>query len=357
MFPYFLLIGIPIVYSLIVNLINIEKRKRQKGIIISFFVSWIILLSLRDKSVGADITNYLIHFQKVTKTSWGNLFEINEMEYGYQILCKLISYLTSNSQVFLFIIAILSLLPICYLFCREAKNALLAITLFITYLFTMYFSGLRQVLAMSCFVPAYYFTKEKKFFKFLLMVFLATTFHSSSFIICLFYPIYHFKLTKIRALFVTLIVLIIFVFNEQIFSFLVRSMGGRYEERYGIITTTGAYRMQLLIFIFLIYAFIVPQKNKLDKDTVGLRNVLILSFVLQSFAAINPVAMRMNYYFLIFLPILIAKIPTLCREKDKKIADFSIFVMITFFIFYFFYVAYTGIDMLQIFPYIPFWEG
>lgn len=63
----------------------------------------------------------------------------------------------------------------------------------------------------------------------------------------------------------------------------------------------------------------VPQESKMDKDIIGLRNILFLSAFLQCFTLVNYWAMRMNYYFLIFLPILISKIPGCCKEQDKGI--------------------------------------
>ena len=363
MLPYFLLFAIPILYSgvsLIINENTNQARIRQnRNALILFFTAWFLLLALRAGTIGVDLKNYFKMFEKTAKSPWEKIFVYDEenVEVGYQILCKLISFISTDKQVFLAIIAILSLFPIAYLFARESKNAVLSISIFVTYLFSMYFSGLRQVLAMGFAVPAYYFTKDRKLIKFILVVLLASTFHQSALVMLIFYPIYHFKMTKARLLLVSLVLVGVFVFNQQVFSFILNVMGGRYEERYDVITSTGAYSMLILFLIFAVYAFLVPQSNKLDKDTVGLRNILLLSLAFQCFALVNSVAMRMNYYFLIFLPILIAKIPTLCREKDKKIADFSIFVMITFFIFYFFLKAYTGTDILQVFPYIPFWEG
>lgn len=356
MLPYFLLFGVPIVYYGVASMTNnYNRQKRNQTAIILFFVGWFLLLSLRHFTVGCDIQGYLVRFQQVVKTPWGKLRDLSEKEIGYQILCKLISYITTDNQVFLMLIAVLTLCPIGYLYARESNNALLVISIFVTYLFSMYFSGLRQILAMGFAVPAYYLTKSKKPFWFILVVLLASSIHQSAIIMLLVYPIYHFKMTPVKLFFVVGLIAFVFIFSRQIFSFLLNIIGGDYEERYNELTETGAYSILLLFAIFAVYAFMVPRKGGVDKDTMGLRNILLLSVVLQCFALVNPIAMRMNYYFIIFTPILISKIATLYREKDKGLITFSVYLMTGFFLFSFFYKAYTGVDILNVFPYIPFW--
>ena len=180
-------------------------------------------------------------------------------------------------------------------------------------------------------------------------------FHTSAFIIALLYPVYHVNITKEKLFFVVPVILLVFVFNEQIFSFVIRFMGEKYEDLYSNIEETGAFTMIIFFAVFTVYAFITPQKNQLDKDTVGLRNILLLSLCLQMFAPINNIAMRMNCYFLVFLPLLIPKIGTRCHQKDKDLVRLLEILLIVFLLVYFIWTGYTGTDILEVFPYTPFW--
>ena len=76
---------------------------------------------------------------------------------------------------------------------------------------------------------------------------------------------------------------------------------------------------------------------------------------MQSFASVNSVAMRLNYYYLIFIPLLIPKVADGARTELRQLARVSTVVFVCFFFFWFFKEAYTGADILQVFPYVPFW--
>ena len=93
----------------------------------------------------------------------------------------------------------------------------------------------------------------------------------------------------------------------------------------------------------------------MDESFIGLRNLLLLATFIQVFASINTIVMRLNYYVLVFLPILIPKVKINCKREFKRISYVAELVMMVFFTFYFFYNGYTGADILNIYPYIPMW--
>ena len=68
----------------------------------------------------------------------------------------------------------------------------------ILYLFTL--NGIRQAIAISIVLYAYQFIKDKAFFKYLLMVFIAFLFHKSAALCICFYPLYHYISIKMTIL-------------------------------------------------------------------------------------------------------------------------------------------------------------
>lgn len=48
-----------------------------------------------------------------------------------------------------------------------------------------------------------------------------------------------------------------------------------------------------------------------------LRNILVFATIFQTFASVNTLAMRMNYYFIILIPITIGKCLN-CMEREKE---------------------------------------
>lgn len=361
MAAYIALVGIPIFFQLFLSKRIETKHKGRKVSVtlVVFFLLLFILLSCRSVKVGVDLENYIPWFQRISKTPWKEIFTVVEgIEPGYIVLNKLISIFSDNPQFFLTVIALITVFPLAILYGKNSENELLTIALFLILSnFNMLFSGLRQAIAISVGAVSYYFVKRKKFFLFLCSVIFAMLFHKSAFMLFLLYPVYHVRITKRWLWWIVPALVGIFIFNKQIFSLLIGFLGEKYQEQYNVIESTGAYAMIFLFVLFAIYSFLVPDTKKLDKETIGLRNILLLSICIQLFAPINTVAMRMNYYFLTFLPLLIPKVGSRCKTVDIKIVSLANTVMIIFFIAYFLLNTFIGEDILQIYPYIPFWKG
>lgn len=357
MVAYFFLVGVPCVLSIFFRLQGPRKISCKDIAIISFFSLYIIMLGCRNDTCGVDLQNYKHIFREDAELSWGHIFT-GKIEQGYHFLSKFIAWINFDFQFFLFVIAAVSVLPLLYLYKKESEIPLLTIALFITIApFSMYFSGLRQVCAMAFAVPAYYFSKRKKPICFLLTVALAMLFHQSAFILALLYPAYHLRIRR-NSLFVIVPLLVgVLIFNEQIFEFLLGFLSDSYVEKYSEYESTGAYTILIVLVVFAAYSFFMPREMKLEEDVIGLRNLLLLSVLIQSFAPVHSLAMRFNYYYLIFVPILIPKIANRSSSRNKPLAKLSVVAMCCFFTVYFFYYAYTSEDILNIYPYIPFWEG
>ena len=107
--------------------------------------------------------------------------------------------------------------------------------------------------------------------------------------------------------------------------------------------------------LFAVFSFVIPDDEKIDWDTAAMRNILLLVVFIQLFTSINMWVMRMNYYFILFIPALIPKIIRAAKPQYRQLAFWGELVLVVFFTAYFFYGAYFGGDGLEIFPYVPFW--
>ncbi len=345
--------------------INANRASGNNNIIIdSFFLIFLLLLIFRNKTVGIDLANYEFIFNVYKDQSLlyiFNQFFTGKIELGYILICKFAAIFSNDLQLVLTIVALISLVPI-WMFYRKSNlsHPFLAIVLFLNIgLFPLYFSALRQVMAIAFMPLAYKFTKEKKLLMFLLTILCAFLFHKSAIIALLFYPVYNIKLNKKSSLFYIIpVIAVVLIFSRQIFSFLIRFMESGYIDKYGAgIQSTGAYSILLLLFIFLLFSYFIPNENNLSREAQGLRNILALSTILQTFASVHNVAMRMNYYYLLFIPVLISMVIDAASAKNKKIALISVLVMVAFFTVYYFYTAFNGADILHIYPYIPMWRN
>lgn len=357
--PYYFLVAVPILYRVLSphHIYAVSPQVRNRRCILTFFVIYALLLMLRDSGVGVDIKGYLARFQSIANTSWSYLFVGHfSSEPAYILLNKLISLISADNHFFLAVVSLMIILPIAYLYVKRSEAAILTISIFLVIsLFDMFFSGLRQSIAIALVVPAYYFAKNKRLLYFVMVVLLAYLFHNSAIIMLMLYPVYHVRITKIMLFFIIPIIILIYVFNSTIFTYLVGFLGEQYEHHRSI-SPTGAYSMLIMFAMFAAFSFIIPDDKKMCPDAIGLRNVLLFSTCLQMFAPIHQLAMRMNYYFLVFLPILMPMIINRSKKRYHQFAVVAKVIISLFFILYFIYKMNYSSDILQVYPYKAFWE-
>ena len=360
MLPYFALVGVPAVIALLNRIISLKFKKVSLRYLVmgSFFCGLIVLLSLRGLDCGIDLPNYKLFFDFSHYRPFGFVRERYGIEAGYHLVEYIVALFTQNFQVLLTVIACLSVIPVWFMYAKESEIPFLTIVMFLTLVpFGMYFSGLRQVVAMAFVVPAYYCMKNKKLLWFLAVTVVAMLFHTSTIFIVVLYPLYHVRVTK-KWLYVTVPVMaLLFIFNEYVFDTLFNLFGGKYADRYAEMEGDGsAYLFMIMLVAFAVISFLFVDDKTVDKDIIGLRNILLLAICIQFFAPVHPLAMRMNYYFLMFVPILIPKVLKKCRPEVKQISMIVMIVLAIFFAVWFFYDAYTDEDILQVFPYVAYWQ-
>lgn len=352
---FFVLLLVPMVIQhIVVKGHRIDYEKRNKLGLAFFFLLLTVMVMLRNESVGTDTENYIYYFQHFSGMSWSSLRN-GALEFGFMAFNKLVSLLSKEPQFFLGVAAVAVSALIYPTYRRLCVDASLTIALFCTMsTFAMMFTGIRQMLAIALGFVCYECTRRHKLLPFLLTVALALTFHTSAFMLVFMYPLYHLRITKKWLLMIVPAMAVVFVFNSQIFSVLSLVLA-RYTKYEGGISSTGAYTMLFLFAAFAAFAFIIPNESLLDEETIGLRNFLLFALVLQMFAPLHTLAMRMNYYYIIFIPLLMPRIIACKRKRWAQVAVLGRNIMVVFFLLYFFVNAENG-GNLNVFPYHFFWE-
>lgn len=356
MLPYVILILLPMVVAAvrtngIVRIGNGVAQNKRNTEITVFFGIFLALLVLRDEACGSDTQNYFKMFEQAGQRSWSSAISNSTVELGYTVFSKFIYLISGNTRFFLVVTTAIIVIPLYWFYKKESELPVLTIVLFIVIApFSMYFSGIRQAMAMACVFPAWEFARKKKWIKFLLLVLVATTFHRSAFVILALYPMCHMRVTVKWLYVVAPVMILIYIFNKPIFSVLMLLWG---EE--STVESIGESTI-LLLALFAVYAFVVADEDKLEKEVLGYRNILLLAVAIQSFASVHGLAMRMNYYFLPFIPVLIPKIANRSKEGTKNLANVSVIVMTVVFALYFFLRAYRSENIMRIYPYTFFWQ-
>lgn len=333
MYIYVIFLGLALLFSLPVSsqkdavALSRSKQPFQTRTLLLFFCLF-LLFALRHPSMGNDLhygsgNGYLGSFSLISSFSWKKVFLIEKFmnyEKGYILFNKLVSIFSKNQQFFLAVVAFLGLYPIYQLF---KKNSALPMLSYVIYfglpVFLMMFSGLRQVLAMGICLAAFTYVRQKKPIKFVALVLLATFFHSSAFVFLVVYPLYYLKMNKKRRVISLFVLAVIYLLKAPLFKVLSVLFKDSVQ-----VQETGA--LTLLIVFVLIYIFCTIFSSQ-DQELNGYMNLFYMACVAQCFAGVHELAMRVGYYFMMFLPLLLPKlIAEMSNKTDRKIVTAGVFV-------------------------------
>lgn len=349
-----------IVYSIIILteffIPYVIKDKNKKNIIVSWICFFILMLlfSLRHQSMGVDLgygarNGYLGSFDIIAQKSWKQVVELESYlnyEKGFVLLNKLISSIVNHRQFYLACCAFISIFPISYIIKKKSKIPTLSYLIYMGLpVFLILFSGLRQAIAIGICFYALKYLEDKKIFKFAITVFIATMFHASARVFFIAYPLYYLKLNNSGKVVSVLLIPVVYIFRYQLFNVLSKIFRNEL-----IATDTGA--ITLLIIFTLIYIFcLIFVKN--DIKTNGYRNLFYIACICQVFSGLYSIAMRMGYYFMIVLILLLPAV--ICEFTGKKDRTLITCIIASCFLIFGLY-SLSKISWAMTNPYILFWK-
>ena len=371
MLPFIMLIFLPALFCFVAVGRNYRDAKvlrignsefiRENNLGMSlFFLLLFVMLALRAESVGRDLSSYSLYFNFYRTASWNRMIN-HDLDLLYKLLNWYMGRVTGSFQIFLTVAAALTLWPIAATYQQEKGHTYLRIVLFLGVgIFSMLFSGLRQILAMSVGMVSWHYTKKGKLLPFLVSVLVAIGFHHSGFILLLMYPVYYANFKTRHLWLVVPAIAAVFILRRQVFT-LLEMLLLTYNDYEFAMKDTGAYGTLAILVVFAVFCYVIPDEKKMDRQLLGLRNLLLLCVVLQCFATIHSLAMRFTYYYLLFIPILIPRIIDAAKVRWKQVAKLANIVVALFYTYTYAMMLYrfsqTGESSLDILPYVPFWKG
>lgn len=331
------------------------KQVRDRIVVIAFFVVYILAVCFRSVTVGADTANYTQYFETGTIVGWDQVYAYTgvDYEYGFKIYSALVSVF-GGAELFRAIAGLLAVVPLAVLYYKETESGPLCCAFFlISLLFELFFSGIRQGLAIGMGMISFYFVKRHKLIPFLIIVALASTFHSSAIFLVLLYPLYHARITQKWVPGVLVAFLVIYLAKDILFSQILLPMfGANYVEGYSYLNgQSGQGSLAILFILLAVYSCVMLDADKADTHTLGLRNILLFAAALHMFTTLNPVVCRLNYYFIPFMPLALARINSRAKPSLLSVVQLANFVLPAFFMLYFLFLKD---DSLRISPYLTF---
>lgn len=348
MLIYGVVIGLTFFVYLLAGELNYNKREIDRITVIFFFTAYLLLLCLRDYSVGVDTYGYVSDFEYTRLMNWGAAIGYGEDEIGFKIF-RIVVQCLGGARLFVSIAAILTVVPVMYLYQKEAEGSMICISFFlISLLFEMFFSGMRQSIAIALGVPAYYFMKKKSKIKYLLIIALACSFHKSAIVLLLLYPVYHMRITK-RWLWAIIPLMALVVWQRDLFlSWIFQLAGEEYTYKYSYLTgSSGQGKLMILFLLLAVYSYVILDEKRAGKEEIGLRNILLLAACIHLFTPLHPTISRLNYYFILFIPVAISRINNRCTKQMRELRTIATVVMPMFFIMYFFGLKDDSLNVMN----------
>ena len=349
---------------------NTNKKKNASYILAMTFSGLALLIpctlaAMRDISVGNDVMGYVYpnYIVAIKSSSFGEflLLEYPKTEILFSVLLYWGGKLKNIGYIF-FAIELLILLPLYYVLYKRRKEASMTLGMMI-YLFLFYnfgLSGMRQSIAMSFIMLAYYDISINERFRAIFWCIVAILFHTVALLVI---PIYLFSLwiyqkpirkRKKWYMAIATVFVLIFLFYRQIAGILARIVGiisgrysyyiSRYLQEYSGVTLGNIHSTDLLCKSALILFFAVVFKcaHKYDDKAKYMVYLMLIGRYFVVFNAVFYESLRIAYFFDYFLIVFIPCMMN-CVKRDllNKIV-FSVGLFIPVFLYWFYFIMKIG---------------
>lgn len=294
----------------------------------------ILVLSLRDLSVGTDTPNYANLFE--SSSTFNNLIDYlssTRIEPLFAILLYTCSHNNIPLAYVYFFSAILSIVPVYYVAIANRKNASPALMMFIFYmLFCSYsFNIMRQMIASAFLVLALYFMVRKAYKKTYFFVLVAFMNHYIS--VCFLPIVFLAQLMQARSkkTVITFSILVL-IFLPTIISYFANPLD-YYQESYmdkGEVVYQNSYVVEMLLnFLILLFAIICNRKIENYSIYMIISLLTLIAIIFSKLAPnIYRVAIMLDMLMLLYIPQIVQK------NRTLKIA----YVIFALFFFWFVFV-------------------
>lgn len=317
------------------------EYKANRILIFINFIILIIVSGLRD-AIG-DTPVYRFIFNNIPANVFDYLSSnvISEDKGFYLIVAFIKQFISSNTQVIIFIIGAITLLIIGVALYRYTKNIGMAIFLFITMgCYAVSMNGIRQFLAAAIVFTTLPLLEQKKFIQYSIVILLATTIHASAIIFLpLYILVYYQGWSKISYLFFLggiIIYLSYGITGPMIVNFIGDTQYSEYSEML-LSNDQGANIIRSLIA--LVPVVLSYMKKDMINEDMKYGNIIInlniLNFVFTLLANKFWVFARFCIYFNLFSILLLCY----CMENifERKSSQLVKVLCVICYLFYFWY--------------------
>jgi len=316
-----------------------SSRKQQKTAVIILLIALGVFVGLGDMLGGYDRYIYGQLFDAMADATHegGNpwktqSFAMYGSEFGYSTLSALLSYVTMNRYIFIFILTMIIYTLLAWSLTEYVDNAPFAVVMFMGLWFFFTFTYLRQVIGCTVVWLAVKYIIDRNLKMFLLVWFIAFSFHNSAiiFLPVYFLPIKKFSREKVIYVMVAAFLIGLTSIPQGLFAAYGEVDDDRFHTGYSDVSEfRWAYLLEAVFFLYLIfvnYRYISRDKNEL----VMLNLALIFCAILLLFIR-SENGGRLAWLFMIGV---FCTLSNICVKRMRLLAQGILMLIVSFGLFY-----------------------
>lgn len=309
---------------------KIDNKKISKTLVIASFILIWAFSTFREyilpyNMIGTDYMQYVNWFETISFTS-----KLQYKNLGFNLLILFVKLFTENHIVLFGVTSFIILYGIYKFVFSNSNYPELSMYIFITLsMLSVSFNVMRQWLACSIVWLAYEYIKEKSFFKYCIIIFLASLFHVSALVMI---PVYFFVNGKAgiwKKFLICLIVVV--VLSSPLANGLIKLFsvfGENYYIKYENSWQSASNYIMFFIALVNLAIMLFLRKGKITINNEIIESSLLLLLVIFSFLA--PINIFFSRILIYFEPILLITIPYMLNfvKQSSKIYLYVALVMI-----------------------------
>lgn len=303
-----------------------KRTRLKKWLYVGICFAQLYLISAYRYGIGADYSQYAIGFFNMSRDGFSNM-EYKDWEIGYVLLNKIIGISTAQPATFIMISSLFPLIGPAYLIGKYSSNPFMSVFLYVNfYLFYLDMNYIRQAIAMSIICFAFGFLRDKKFWRFLLIVAIAACFHLT---VLYMIPVYFVGMLKVntRSLLLYLFgLLFYYILSDGLLNIILANFHNEYSG--SVFIESGVYFFYaffplLLCAGMVALSYFVKEKSRMLELLIHL--TLMMGFW-QIVMTKHALFERFSYYTMLFVILAVPEalnafkkqLKTVMKEKYTK---------------------------------------
>lgn len=349
---FFMFAVIELVLFAVNSCIQFTKKNEKYIMAGLMFLVMFIFAALRGSGDG-DYYNYLwfsydigTDFTKVMNSAY-------PVEFSFRLFAYIFNVLGISRQWVIVTMNFFSLLPTAYVFIKKSENPFLSVLIFLPIFIQFDMQTSRTATAIGLGLLSIYFNSEKKYFKSILFLAFAISFHKSAAILLPFLIVMHIPIGNFLKILSVGLALMISVFSSRfmgIFSKLLSSLGlSRLATKVVGYTFEGRFASSMSFFdpriIFCLLLFITSimyyKKNDfktLSMEDASLKAVWFSVMMYLVFRSSTAIAFRFGTFFTVLQALYIPKLIKDIRKYDRLVVYLLYLSILLFIIPYWIYL-------------------